>query len=212
MINRWHCPLRKIGEQDYRQIYKANSPNGKKRRQNHGACSSVWHADLCACSISPAVWRRSIGRMSALSGKYRTIVSQPESQRAVSSNRGGGGNGPQESCGRLHRTFRSGYKKKKAVLTAAILKDGTAAAAKGMVFLQAEKCKKPDLSFWRNPALLSMPFLFRLFPKPLEQPTFSQKKRLSPNFRFATAPTLWTFQGNKALIWQTPCYGFRGSR
>lgn len=125
-----------------------------------------------------------------------------------------GGRG-QRTAGKLRQVAQNlpfGVQEKESRPDCGHMKRWNSCRGKGNGFFQAEKCKKPDLSFWRNPALLSMPFLFRLFPKPLEQATFSQKKRLSPNFRFATAPTLWTFQGNKALIWQTPCYGFRGSR
>lgn len=197
MINRWHCPLRKIGEQDYRQIYKANSPNGKKRRQNHGACSSVWHADLCACSISPAVWRRSIGRMSALSGKYRTIVSQPESQRAVSSNRGGGDNGPQESCGRLPQNLPFGVQEEESRPDCGHMKRWNSCRGKGNVFCKP-KMQNAGSFLLEKPRAAFHAFSFPIVPKAPGTSYFFAEKEAVAQLSFCNSPYFMDFPGQQS--------------
>ena len=35
-----------LEELDYRELYRAYSPKGRNRQQNHGSCSSYWYTDI----------------------------------------------------------------------------------------------------------------------------------------------------------------------
>lgn len=35
-----------LEELDYRELYRAYSPKGRKWQQNHGSCSSYWYTDI----------------------------------------------------------------------------------------------------------------------------------------------------------------------